>query len=306
MTAVAVHHSPSHSPMTSVRRGVALALVFLPAAALAQAPVRADAPLPPRRVALADSTAGRKGGGTLLTRRDLVAAAALGAATLALLPADRGIAEEFRDPSPQRSTLLRDGAKTFNFLGDPGTLAISVATFGVGRLAHSPRLTDLGLHTTEAIVLSGAATGLLKGVIGRQRPFLDRNDSDVYGFGRGFGNGGRASLPSGHATAAFATAAAVTEETRHWWPNAPWIVGPVLYGGATLVGLARMYDDKHWASDVVLGAGIGTLSGLSIVRYNHERPHNRVDRWLGVASLVPAVAPAPGGGVGLAWQVTTR
>lgn len=278
--------------MKSARLAATLVLVALPAAAAS-----AQSPPPP------DSAAGRS---TLLTRRDVVAAGLLGAVTIALLPADRQIAEEFRDPGPQHSTLLREGAKAFNFLGDPGTLVLSAAAFGVGRLAHWPHLTDLGLHTTEAIVLSGAATGLIKGVAGRQRPYVAAGDADDFSFGAGFGNGRRASFPSGHATAAFATAAAVTEETRHWWPRAPWIVGPVLYGGAAMVALARMYDDKHWASDVVLGAGIGTISGLSVVRYNHARPHNRVDRWLGVTSLVPAVSPAPGGGVGLAWSVTTR
>ena len=279
--------------MNPARLAAALALVALPSVAPAQSSK--------------DSSAAR--GRTLLTRRDVVAAGLLGAATVALLPADRRIAEEFRDPGPQRSTFLRDGAKTFNFLGDPGTLVLSAATFGVGRLVRSPHVTDLGLHTTEAIVLSGAVTGLLKGVLGRQRPYVGPGDADDFSFGRGFANGARASLPSGHATAAFATAAAVTEEVRHWWPRSPWVVGPVLYGGAAMVGLARMYDDKHWASDVVLGAGIGTISGLSVVRYNHARPHNRMDRWLGVASssLLPAVAPAPGGGgVGLAWSVTTR
>ena len=66
-----------------------------------------------------------------------------------------------------------------------------------------------------------------------------------------------------------------------------------------------MYDAKHWASDVVLGAGVGTLSGLSVVRYNHARPHNRVNRWLGVARAAasPEVVPGPGGGVALAWRV---
>jgi membrane-associated phospholipid phosphatase len=246
------------------------------------------------------------GPAALFTHRDLVAAGVLAAGTLLLLPMDRGIAEEFRDPGPQRSTALRNGAKAFDFLGDPGTLVFSVAAFGAGRVVHSPHLTDLGLHTTEAIVVSGAATGLLKGVLGRQRPYVSPGDADDFSVGHGFADGRRASLPSGHATAAFATAAAVTEETRHWWPKAPWVVGPLLYGGAALVGLSRMYDDRHWASDVVLGAGIGTLSGLAVVRYNHARPRNRVDRWLGATSLLPAVAPAPGGGMGLAWELTTR
>ncbi len=41
-----------------------------------------------------------------------------------------------------------------------------------------------------------------------------------------------------------------------------------------------MYHNAHWASDVALGAGIGTFSGLKVVRYNHSHPKNRLDRLL--------------------------
>jgi len=238
---------------------------------------------------------------TLLTRRDLVAAGALVATTAALMPFDARIAEEMRDPAPQRSSALRTSARVFNTLGDPGTLVAGVAAFGVGRAVHSPHLADLGLHATEAIVLSGAVTGLVKGVAGRTRPFASPGDADAFSLGSGFGSGTRASFPSGHTTAAFAAAAAVTEEARGWWPAGRWLVATVMYGGAATVGLARMYDDKHWASDVVLGAGVGTISGLAVVRYNHARPRNRVDRWLGVASALPSIAPTPDG-VALAWR----
>jgi membrane-associated phospholipid phosphatase len=51
-----------------------------------------------------------------------------------------------------------------------------------------------------------------------------------------------------------------------------------MYGGASLVGLSRMYHDKHWASDVALGAAIGTFSGLKVVRYAHAHPQNFLDR----------------------------
>ncbi len=64
------------------------------------------------------------------------------------------------------------------------------------------------------------------------------------------------------------------------WPKYTWYVAPVLYGGATLVGLSRMYHNKHWASDVVLGAAIGTFSGLKVVRYSHAHPDNPVDKVL--------------------------
>jgi hypothetical protein len=60
-----------------------------------------------------------------------------------------------------------------------------------------------------------------------------------------------------------------------------------MYGGATLVGLSRMYHNKHWASDVALGAAIGTFSGLKVVRYSHTHPDNKVDRVMLHAVIAP-------------------
>lgn len=64
------------------------------------------------------------------------------------------------------------------------------------------------------------------------------------------------------------------------------LVAPTMYGGAVLVALSRMYDDTHWASDVALGAAIGTFTGIKAVRYDHNHPKNRVNRWLLADSLV--------------------
>jgi hypothetical protein len=52
-----------------------------------------------------------------------------------------------------------------------------------------------------------------------------------------------------------------------------------------------MYHDKHWASDVALGAAIGTFSGLKVVRYTHAHPQNVLDR----AVLRVEALPAPDG-----------
>jgi hypothetical protein len=71
------------------------------------------------------------------------------------------------------------------------------------------------------------------------------------------------------------------------WPKYTWYAAPVLYGGATLVGLSRMYHNKHWASDVVLGAAVGTFSGLKVVRYSHAHPDNKIDRVMLHATIAP-------------------
>jgi len=237
----------------------------------------------------------------LFTRRDVWLAASVVATTAALMPADRGITEEFRDPWPQHNALLRGAANDFNFVGSPGVLVASVGLYGVGRLSHQRRWAMLGLYSTEAIAISGAATGLIKGVVGRARPYVNGDDADAFALGRGFRNGGDTSFPSGHATAAFAAATVVATEGQRWWPHAARFVTPAAYGTATLVALARLYSDKHWASDVVMGAGIGTLSGLAVVHFNEAHPNNPINRWLLGASVVPMYR-----GAMLMWTFRTR
>jgi hypothetical protein len=51
----------------------------------------------------------------------------------------------------------------------------------------------------------------------------------------------------------------------------------VFYGGATMVGLSRIYNNMHWASDVMAGAAIGTIVGLKVVKYTHSHPDNQID-----------------------------
>lgn len=46
------------------------------------------------------------------------------------------------------------------------------------------------------------------------------------------------------------------------------------YAAATFVGFSRIYQDKHWASDVVLSAAIGELCGR-IVMATHVKKVTR-------------------------------
>ena len=64
------------------------------------------------------------------------------------------------------------------------------------------------------------------------------------------------SFPSGHTATAFMTATMLSKEYGH---ISPWVsVGA--YSVATATGLMRMANNKHWLSDVMVGAGIGILS----------------------------------------------
>lgn len=239
----------------------------------------------------------------LFTRADAKILAGFLAGTAAIAPFDRRIANEIREPDAQSSGFASHTADAFNFIGDPGTLLAGVALYGVGRIGHYERIADLGLHGTEAIIVSAGVGYLIKGIAGRQRPRqAGIDDPDDFSFGGGFAPGGGSSFPSGHVTAAFALATVITLETHRSWPKSTWYIAPAAYGGATLVGFARLYTNAHWASDVIMGAGVGTLTALKVVRFNHVTNYNnRIDRWL--LAAVPAPAPALSGrGVSLVWS----
>ncbi|MFT3910460.1 MAG: phosphatase PAP2 family protein [Ferruginibacter sp.] len=117
--------------------------------------------------------------------------------------------------------------------------------------------TDIKNRT--AILIKGelgmtAVTFLLKKYTHEQRPDLSNY----------------ASFPSGHTAQAFAAATFLSEEYKHrlkWMPY-------VSYGIATSVGLLRMANNKHYISDVLVGAGIGILS-VKLSYWTHQYKWNR-------------------------------
>jgi membrane-associated phospholipid phosphatase len=244
---------------------------------------------------------------TLFTYRDAALAAALVGLTFAMFPADRHIAESLQDEDIQNNKLFDNPARNVELITSPGAFIIGGGLYAFGKLGGHKDVADLGWHGTEAVLIATGVTNILKGTLGRARPYVtgDTNPHD-FSFGRGFGGGTRStnsagilygtgdyqSFPSGHTSTAFAAASAVTSEARRIWPKSVWYVAPVMYGGATLVGLSRMYHNNHWASDVVLGAAIGTFSGLKVVRYSHAHPDNKLDHFILGASIIPS----PGGG----------
>src|ERR1051325_3694707 len=215
----------------------------------------------------------------LFHRQDAYLAGGMTVAMFALFPVDKRLAQELQDSSTQANRFLNNSAKGVELIASPGAYYIGGGLYLVGRLGNMPRIADLGWHGTEAVLFGEGLGYLLKGAMGRARPFLtaDTIPRD-FDWGRGFKDGNWRSFPSGHTTTAFAAAAAVTDETTVWWPNSTWIIGPAMYGGATLVGLSLMYHNKHWASDVALGAIIGTFSGKKVVLWSHDNPNNALDR----------------------------
>jgi len=228
----------------------------------------------------------------LFTWRDGALAGGFVLGTLAIRPLDKSAAVSLQRPYSQQQRLLHTTSAIVRTIAEPGSVIIGTSMYAVGRLSHSDRLAELGLRGTEALIVGEGFANVLKYSFGRARPFVDTTgpNPDDWQLLRGLHRGDPyRSFPSGHTVAAFAAAAAVSAETSRWWPQPTYFaIGPVLYAGAVAVGASRMYENRHWASDVIMGAAIGTFAGTKVVRYHRTHPTNQLDRWLLRASVSPS------------------
>ncbi len=234
----------------------------------------------------------------LFTWRDGLLLGGLTIATAAVAPIDVAIANRLRDTTVQENRVISTLAGIVRDVATPYSAYIGVSLYAYGRLANDRRIADLGLHGTEALLIGAVSGAVLKGLFGRERPYVKR-DPHSYKLGRGFGEEHYRSMPSGHTISAFAAAAAVTSETRRWWRGSEVYIGPLMYGGAALAGISRIYHNRHWMSDIMMGAAIGTVAGIKVVRYHHAHPDNVIDRWL----LTGSASRDAAGRVSIRWMV---
>jgi PAP2 superfamily len=123
-----------------------------------------------------------------------------------------------------------------------------------------------GLLTLESVLISQGITTGIKELSGRARP-NDTGDSFLFG-----GPGGGQSFPSGHATVAFAVATTLSNVYGDDYAWVPWVAYPV----ATATALSRINDNKHWASDVFVGALIGYAVAKTVTLYNPFLAENKI------------------------------
>jgi membrane-associated phospholipid phosphatase len=217
---------------------------------------------------------------------------------------DAPVRDALRDRSPDSGGLAEGLSEFGYYYGEPGVAVLGLAMWGAGLATGRPTLAVSGFRAMEAVAVSGLVTVVLKELTGRARPEVPPNAKDDWQLTRTLGRTGNdyKAMPSGHATVAFAFATAVTGAVAARAPQHTRVVALTTYGLATLTAWQRMYDDRHWLSDVTVGAGIGTVTALAITRWHATRPDNGIDRFF----LRPVIAPAAGGGMRLGVSLLPR
>ncbi len=177
---------------------------------------------------------------------------------------DEEIRAELEDPPAAMQTALEGGDKYGNLAWQ---VPLAVGWWVTGYAVHSARAADAGRDLLRAQISAASWAYVLKLAVDRTRP-----------------NGDPRSFPSGHAAATFATA---TVLQGHYG----WKVGVPFFAAAAYTAISRITVNKHWASDVTMGAFVGIASGRTVtLRLRNKR-----------FSLAPF--PARGGG-GIAFVST--
>jgi hypothetical protein len=174
---------------------------------------------------------------------------------------DEPIAEAAADPSPEARQSLEGGALYGNLTWQ---VPMAVGWWAMGKALDSGKAADAGRDLLRAQISATSWVYAIKFAVNRTRP-----------------NGDPRSFPSGHSTATFATAMVLQD---HYG----WKVGVPMFAAAAYTSVSRLIDNKHWASDVTMGALVGVASARTVTLHLRRQPM--------------AVAPfaVPGGwGIGL-------
>jgi membrane-associated phospholipid phosphatase len=208
------------------------------------------------------------------TKKDWKKVAVFGAITAAVAFADKPVSKFFTSVTYRSKPLLgiSNIVTTFGGLYEVYSLA-AITTYGL--LFKNEKIKSTAFLATQAYITAGVIQGSLKFLSKRQRPnYIDVKTNTTnktfhgpfYKFAaQSSGIKPNSSFPSGHTSVAFAAATVYAMEYRHH----PWI--PIFsYSFASLVGLSRITEKKHWPTDVLVGAALGILSGRQVVNNYHR------------------------------------
>ncbi|MEO6252363.1 MAG: phosphatase PAP2 family protein [Ferruginibacter sp.] len=187
-------------------------------------------------------------------------------ATVGLSFADKPVqrqAIKFRD---SKSGVIRVSKYITNTGGIYETITL-IALGSYGYIFKNQKMKTTTWLATQAFITGTVLETVLKYLTGRTRPSYYAYGTEARPVFKGpFNkNSSNGSFPSGHATVAFAAATVYAMEYK----STVWV--PVLaYSAATLISASRITENKHWITDVFVGAVMGYLTGRHVVNNYHR------------------------------------
>ena len=112
----------------------------------------------------------------------------------------------------------------------------------------------IGYEIFQSALYAGVITTFLKAVVGRARPYTNQGYSSFNPFS--LFNDDYHSIPSGHTTLAFSLSTILSQNSKSD------LIKAIAYLPAIITAFSRVYQDKHWTSDVFLSAVIGYFVGI--------------------------------------------
>ncbi len=198
-------------------------------------------------------------------KKDFINLSAILGAGLILYAFDQDIQEWAQN---NRTSTSDDVFGFITHAGNGGVIAGMLAVlYASGEISRNDSLSKTALLSLESWLTTGVIVSSMKFVFGRARPYTGESSHSFNPFST---SSSHFSFPSGHSSAAFAVFTTIAERSKSVY------VDVLAYSVATLCALSRVHNNKHWASDVFIGAVIGHLVAKKICAFDRARSSKKV------------------------------
>ena len=168
--------------------------------------------------------------------------------------------------------LMRPYSKKFDLLGTGFELATAITPLVFLSVPTTEWTTIAGMYA-ETMLFAYGFKEFAKTIFDRPRPYMYFDSFPSSKVAKGDWN---SSFFSGHTTLSFAAATFTTYVFCKYKPESKWKI-PVIassYLFATATAGLRLLSGNHFATDVAVGAVVGSLTGLLIPFWHHVNPEN--------------------------------
>jgi Membrane-associated phospholipid phosphatase len=219
----------------------------------------------------------------LKAKQWLMTGAAIGI-TAALIHVDNEIDDWARVQKQKHNWINKSSPVITRFGSDWGIYSV-IATGVISAVCKNEKGVQTSLLATQAMITSGVWANIIKILTGRERPIADYTFSKTEG-GAWYGPFSAwdqdlakrkpisefDAFPSGHAATAFSIATVFATQYKDIKA-----IPVICYSAATLVGISRLTEHEHWASDVFVGGILGYLCGRQVVNHYNKTHQNPVN-----------------------------